>query len=145
MGDDQLGIGLLCFFPFRAMEARVMDAVVRAGFDDITLAQSRVAQRIGPKGTRVTDLAEQARVTKQTAVFLVNQLEKAGYVERVPDPEDGRARLVRMAARGEAVLAVARVAEAEVEAEWLQHLGKRDADHLRRALTRLREITDPYL
>ncbi len=135
---------MLCFIPARAMEARVMEAVVKAGFDDITLAQSRVFQRIGPDGTRVTDLAEQARVSKQTATFLVDQLERAGYVERVPDPGDARARLVRIAPRGRAAVEVARKAEAEVEAEWTRHLGKRDADHLRRILTKLREITDPY-
>ncbi|GAA4589286.1 MarR family winged helix-turn-helix transcriptional regulator [Planotetraspora phitsanulokensis] len=137
-------LGLLCFFPYRAMEARVMDALAEAGYDDITLAQSRVFQRVGPNGTRVTDLAEQARISKQTATFLVDQLERAGYVERVPDPVDARARLVRIAARGEACVAIARVVESEVEAEWTRHLGKRDADHLRRALTRLREVTDPY-
>ncbi|GII30634.1 MarR family winged helix-turn-helix transcriptional regulator [Planotetraspora mira] len=142
--EDQPNLGLLCFFPYRAMEGRVMDALAEAGFDDITLAQSRVFQRIGPNGTRVTDLAEQARISKQTATFLVDQLERAGYVERVPDPTDARARLVRIAARGEAGVAVARMAEAEVEAEWTRHLGRRDAAHLRRALTRLREIADPY-
>ncbi|MEW9533849.1 MarR family winged helix-turn-helix transcriptional regulator [Microbispora sp. NPDC049125] len=141
---EQPNLGLLCFFPYRAMEARVMKALAEAGFDDITLAQSRVFQRIGREGTRVTDLAEQARISKQTATFLVDQLERAGYVERVPDPTDARARLVRIAARGHAGVAVARVVEAEVEAEWIRHLGKRDAGHLRRALTRLREITDPY-
>ncbi|GAA3447631.1 MarR family winged helix-turn-helix transcriptional regulator [Planomonospora venezuelensis] len=137
-------LGLLCFFPHRQMEARVMGAVAAAGFDDITLAQSRVFQRIGPDGTRISDLAEQARISKQTVTFLVDQLERAGYVERVPDPTDARARLVRIAARGRAAVEVAVVAEAEVEAEWVRHLGRRDAACLRRALTRLREITDPY-
>jgi DNA-binding MarR family transcriptional regulator len=141
---DRLNLGLLCFIAGRAMEARVFDAVAAAGFDDITVAQGRLAARIAPNGTRVTDLAEQARVTKQTAAFLVTQLERAGYVHRVPDPDDARARLVRMAPRGEAVIAVARAVEAEVEAEWTRHLGKRAATQLRNALTRLREITDPY-
>jgi DNA-binding MarR family transcriptional regulator len=141
---EQPNLGLLCFIAARAMEVRVSDAVAAAGFDDITLAQARVAARIGPAGTRVTDLAEQARVTKQTAGFLVNQLERAGYVRRVPDPTDARARLVQIAPRGEAVIAVARIVEAEVEAEWTRHLGRTAVSQLRRALTRLREITDPY-
>ncbi|GIH79285.1 MarR family winged helix-turn-helix transcriptional regulator [Planobispora longispora] len=141
---SEMNLGMLCFIPAREMEARVMKAVIAAGFDDITLAQSRVFQRIGSAGTRVTDLAEQARVTKQTATFLIDQLEKAGYVERVPDPRDARARLVRIAARGRAAIEVAMEAEAEVQAEWTRHLGKRDADNLRRILTRLREIADPY-
>jgi DNA-binding MarR family transcriptional regulator len=51
---------------------------------------------------------------------------------------------VRIAPRGEAAIAVARAAEAEVEAEWTRYLGKQGANQLRRALTRLRQITDPY-
>lgn len=70
--------------------------------------------------------------------------ERAGYVRRVPDPRDARARLVRIAERGLAAVAVARQTEAAVEAEWTRHLGRAGAAQLRRALTRLREITDPY-
>ncbi len=122
----------------------MLAALAAAGFDDLTSAQGRVFARISPDGTRVTDLAEQARITKQTAGFLVEQLERAGYVRRVPDPDDARARLVQIAERGHAAVAVARATEANVEAEWTRHLGRTSASQLRRALTRLREITDPY-
>ncbi len=142
--QDDLNLGLLCYIASRAMETRVFGALAAAGFDDITTAQGRLFARIGPKGTRVTDLAEQARITKQTAGFLIDQLQRAGYVRRAPDPADARARLVQIAPRGQAAVAVARAAEAEVEAEWTRHLGKQGASQLRRALTRLREITDPY-
>lgn len=141
---EGLNLGLLCYIAYRAMEARVLAAMAARGFDDMTIAQARLAARIGPDGTRVTDLAEQAQVTKQTAGFLVDQLEKSGYVHRVPDPADGRARLVRFTERGLAVVAIAREAEIATEAEWVNHLGVRGADQLRRQLTRLREITDPY-
>jgi DNA-binding MarR family transcriptional regulator len=136
--------GLLLFLPYRAMEQRVLAAAAAAGFDDVTLAQARVFQRIAPGGSRLTDLAEQSQITKQSAGFLVDQLERAGYVERVPDPTDARARLVRIARRGAAVLPVAAAAVAEVEAEWVEHVGVRRMDELRETLGRLREITDPY-
>ncbi|MFW3170225.1 MarR family winged helix-turn-helix transcriptional regulator [Geodermatophilus sp. CPCC 206100] len=142
--DGHQNLGLLCFYPHRAMESRVLAALAAAGFDDITVAQGRIAARIGPDGTRLTDLAEQALVTKQTAGHLVDQLERAGYVRRVPDPTDGRARLVQVAERGTAVVQVARRVEAEVEAEWAAHLGERATAQLRAALERLREITDPF-
>lgn len=142
--EEGMNLGLLCYIAYRAMESRVLAALAVKGFDDMTIAQARLAARIGPDGTRVTDLAEQAQVTKQTAGFLVDQLEKSGYVHRVPDPADGRARLVRFTERGQAVLVVAREAEIETETEWVRHLGTRGADQLRRQLTRLREITDPY-
>jgi len=89
-------------------------------------------------------LAEQALVTKQTAGHLVDQLERAGYVRRVPDPTDARARLVQMAERGQELVALARKVEVEVEREWTAHLGDETTAQLRAALERLREITDPY-
>jgi DNA-binding MarR family transcriptional regulator len=83
-------------------------------------------------------------VTKQTAGFLVDQLERAGYVRRTPDPTDARARLVRIAERGAAAQPVAAAVVAEIEEEWRAHLGERRWNQLREALTRLREITDPF-
>jgi DNA-binding MarR family transcriptional regulator len=111
----------------------------------VTLAQARLAARIGEDGTRLTELAESTQVTKQTAGVLVDQLETAGYVERVPDPTDSRAKLVRLAPRGREVQALAREVEAAVDAEWTEHLGDRDMAHLRRSMARLREITDPWV
>jgi DNA-binding MarR family transcriptional regulator len=141
---EHQNLALLCFYPSRAMEARLLAAMGASGFDDITLAQARIAARIGPHGTRLTDLAEQALVTKQTAGHLVDQLERAGYVRRVPDPTDARARLVQIAERGQELVALARNVEAEVEREWTAHLGDETTAQLRAALERLREITDPY-
>jgi DNA-binding MarR family transcriptional regulator len=137
-------LGVLLFVANRALEQRAFDAVVAAGITDITLAQARVAARIGPDGTRVSDLAEQARVTKQTAAFLVEQLERAGYVERVPDPTDGRARLVRLTAHAGPVV---RAADAEVQrvlAEWAEHVGEERLDQLHEILRDLRDVTDPW-
>ena len=142
--EERQNLGLLCFYPSRALEARLMQAMAAAGFSDITPAQGRIAARIGPGGTRLTHLAEQALVTKQTAGHLVDQLERAGYVRRVPDPTDKRARLVRMADRGLALVVLARQVEQEVEAEWTAYLGEEATGQLRAALERLREITDPY-
>ncbi|MEU5046422.1 MarR family winged helix-turn-helix transcriptional regulator [Streptomyces griseorubiginosus] len=142
--ESELNTGLLLFLPYRALENRVFAALAEAGFDDFTPAQARVMQRIGPNGTRLTELAEQAQVTKQTAGFLVDQLEKAGYVVRVPDPTDKRARLVCLAEKAASAQRIAAAVVAEVEKEWEAHLGSRRMKQLREALTLLREITDPW-
>ncbi|MER6672308.1 MarR family transcriptional regulator [Streptomyces sp. NPDC000983] len=142
--ESEPNTGVLLFLPYRALEDRVFAALAEAGFDDFTPAQARVLQRVGPDGTRLTELAEQAQVTKQTAGFLVDQLEKSGYVTRKPDPTDGRARLVCGAAKAWAAKEVADAVVAEVEREWARHLGARRMGQLREALTLLREITDPW-
>lgn len=141
---EPLNVGLLLFLPYRALEARVFEGLAAAGFEDLTAAQARVFQRIAPGGSRVTDLAEQAGITKQSAGFLVDQLERAGYVDRVPDPSDGRARLVRVAERGARSVQVSRGIVAQVEAEWTARVGARRMAQLRAILTDLREVTDPW-
>lgn len=137
-------LGILLFVANRALEQRAFDAVVAAGITDITPAQARVAARIGPDGSRVGDLAAQARIAKQSAASLVEQLETAGYVERVPDPTDGRARLVRLTSRADRVV---RAADAEVRRvldEWAEHVGRARLRQLHETLRDLREITDPW-
>lgn len=142
--QQQQELGVLLFVANRALEQRAYDAVVAAGITDITLAQSRVASRIGEHGTRVSDLAEQARVTKQTAAYLVEQLEAAGYVERVPDPTDGRARLVRLTSRVEPAIEAAGAEVGRVLDEWADHVGEERLAAMFETLRDLRELTDPW-
>jgi DNA-binding MarR family transcriptional regulator len=144
MTSNRQELGILLFVANRALEQRAFDAVVAAGITDITLAQARIAARIAPGGSRVSDLAEQARVTKQTAAFLVEQLEKAGYVERVPVPRDGRARLARLSDRSLPMIAGANAEVGRVLAEWADHVGQERLDQMHQTLRDLREITDPW-
>lgn len=139
---EDMHVAVLMFIANRSVENRVLDAIRRAGFDEITLAQARIMARIGPEGTRISDLAEQAQVAKQTATHLVDQLERAGYVERTVDPTDGRGRLVRISERAAAALPIARAEEAAITAEWTEHIGAKRMRQLRETLTMLREITD---
>jgi len=145
MSDAQrvdLGVGL--FIPYRYMEDRIFRALQDAGFDDWTLVQCRVFQRIAPDGSRLTDLADQAQMTKQSAGVLVDQLERLGYVRRVPDPADGRARLIVIEPRGRRAAELAIATSAEILSEWKAYLGTRNFTLLHQILDQLREITDPY-
>lgn len=135
-------VGLLLFIPYRALEERVLAAIAAAGFEDLTLAQARIFQRIDAEGSRITALAEQAHVTKQTASALVQALVAAGYVERVPDPRDARASLVRVAERGAAAVDVAAREIDRVEAEWRTALGTARYERLTRDLDALRDLTE---
>ncbi|MBC7302967.1 MAG: MarR family transcriptional regulator [Nocardia sp.] len=126
------------------MERRVFAALAAGGHAELTPAKARLVARIGPGGTRLTDLAAQAQVTKQTASSLADQLIRAGYLERAPDPTDGRARLLRLTSTGRAAADLANRTADKVQSEWIDHLGKRSVADLRKTLTALREITDPY-
>jgi DNA-binding MarR family transcriptional regulator len=145
MDDAQpVDLGVALFIPYRYMEDRIFRALQGAGFDDWTLAQARVFQRIAADGSRLTDLADQAQVTKQSAGVLVDQLERLGYVRRVPDPTDGRARLIVIGERGRRAAEVVKATASEILSEWTAFLGTRNFTLLHQILDQLREITDPY-
>jgi DNA-binding MarR family transcriptional regulator len=132
------------FIAHRAAETRIMEALRAKGFDDLTVAQCRIVQRLSPHGIRITDLAEQAQVTKQTAGALIDELERTGYVLRTPDPSDARARLIVLSTRGEALCAAATLEVTKVEDEWRAQVGPEAYRRLRELLMSLREVTDPY-
>jgi DNA-binding MarR family transcriptional regulator len=140
---ESIDVATLMLIAYRAMDERVISAMRDAGYN-LTVAQARLAQRIAEDGSRLVDLAEQAQVTKQTASILVAALEREGFVERVPDPTDGRARLIRFTVEGQAAAERAREVVMSVEQEWNEYLGPRLATALREALTSLRELVDPY-
>ena len=145
MDDEQrVDLGVSLFIPYRYAEDRIFRALQDAGFDDWTLAQCRVFQRVAPDGSHLTDLADQAQMTKQSAGVMVDQLERLGYVRRVPDPADGRARLIVIEQRGRRALEVAAAARNEIFSEWKAYLGTRNFTLLHQILDQLREITDPY-
>jgi DNA-binding MarR family transcriptional regulator len=144
MQEPAINFGVLLFIPYRHMENRTLQAIRDAGFDDVTLAQARVFQRIAPGGSRLTDLAEQAQMAKQSVAGLVDELERMRYVRRVPDPDDRRARLIQIDKRGRQAAKAAQVAHDQIQAEWRSHIGARRFNQLRETLEDLREITDPF-
>jgi DNA-binding MarR family transcriptional regulator len=140
---EDLNLGLLLFIPYRFMESAVL-AELKAHGHDLPLNQARVFQRIAPAGSRLAELAEAAEVSKQTVGSIVDQLERAGYVRRVPDPRDARARLVTLTAKGHELVEISLPVVRGIEAAWAAHLGRARSRQLRQALAALREITDPY-
>jgi DNA-binding MarR family transcriptional regulator len=107
------------------------------GFADIRPVHSAVFENVRGEGSRLTELAEQARMTKQSIQYVVDDLERLGYAERFPDPADRRAKLVRLTPRGRAAVLVAREAIADVERQWSRTLGPRGFAALRRRLEAL--------
>jgi len=143
--EREISSGWLMFISYRAAEDRIFAALADAGYDDVTRSQARLLAGIDLEGTRLVVLADRARIPKQTALALINHLEAAGYVERAPDPSDGRARLIRLTARGRGALPCAMAEEARIEADWQAQLGTRRMQVLRRALWELALSADPQL
>jgi DNA-binding MarR family transcriptional regulator len=82
----------------------------------------------------MTDLADRAMMTKQTVGEVVSDLERRGYVERVPDPEDGRAKIIRLTTKGREVYLTGWRLNKEFEEEWATRFGKDRVAALREAL-----------
>jgi DNA-binding MarR family transcriptional regulator len=90
-----------------------------------------------PEGIQVSELSQLAHVRKQSMAQAVEELEKLGYVERRPDPRDGRARLVFLTARGRQVKPVAMAAGDRVDKRWRELTSSAEIESLRRALRSL--------
>jgi len=94
------------------MVSELVERLATAGYPDISGTHHPVFENIDLGGTRLTVLAARAHLTHQSMSELVRTLEQRGYVERRPDPSDGRARLVRLTAKG---LRMVRQASQEIE------------------------------
>lgn len=117
-------IGSLLGAPYEVLQRRVQEGYAAAGFTDLRPAHGPVFRYLAPDGERVTTLASRAGTSKQAMGYLVDYLVERGYLERAPDPTDGRAQIVRRTARGWAVNRLARRVVAEVQAEWTAGLGE---------------------
>lgn len=142
--DREPTVAYLLFSAYREMETRIFTALTRAGYGDVTPAQARLFRNIRPEGTRLTDIAQAANISKQTAGFLVDQLVRSGYVTRVADPADARARLVKIAPKGAAAIPIATAVVAKVEAEWAAQLGADRMRSLRDALQALWQTAESF-
>ncbi len=122
----------------RALGAELVSTLAERGYPDMRPGHAAVFLHIDRRwGTRLTELARRARMTKQGMMLVVDDLEQRGYVRRVPDPEDARAKVVRLTARGRRFVGEARRVVAAVEAHTRRELGDRRYETLRDALERL--------
>lgn len=122
--DDRRMIGALLRIPREAALRLVLAGLEAAGFGDVRPATFTVFQHMPPKGIRLTKLADAALMTKQSMGYLVDDLEAQGYVERVPDPADRRAKIVRLTARGQEVERTVREVIQQIEALWAARMGE---------------------
>ncbi len=125
------------------MNDELIDRLHERGHPQVRYAHGNVFQFLDDAGTRVSVLAQRTHITKQAMAQLVAHLEQHGYVERIADPSDRRAKLVRATARGQAVFAIVRDFVAELDARLAANLGDAKVQQLRELLEELSDALVP--
>ena len=123
----------------RYFNARALQKLQERGHTHLTATHLLLLPYLDVGGTRINTLAERATMTKQAASQIVNELEKHGYVQRQPDPGDGRAVLVVFTSRGEGFVADAAALKNELTAEFAHKIGDGPFQTLQATLERLLE------
>jgi DNA-binding MarR family transcriptional regulator len=127
-------IGLLLRLVYQHYAQEIEAALCEAGFDDVRPGAGNVFPFVPPEGISVSELAELAHVRKQTMAQAIEQLERTGYVERRPNPQDRRSRLVFLTERGASVRPVTHAAAARVEKRWKRLTSPDEVEALRASL-----------
>lgn len=137
------------FLPLILVAQRAGDRAIRRGIAtrgfDVRPSHSAVLANIDiASGTRSTALAERAGVTKQAIGELVDDLEKRGFVTRVVDPADKRAKLVQLTTKGRKAIDAAYEVIGDIETAVSKAMGKKDVDATRRTLQAMIEYCGTY-
>ncbi len=141
--QDRLAIGQLLVRLLREFRD---DLAEPAPAPATTTSASRTIQIFGNirmGGIRLTELADRAQLSLAAASELVNDLVDLGYLTRRPDPADGRAKLIDLTTRGQALMADAGVRVADIEHRWSAVVGEKDFRQMCRTMQRLLDELDP--
>ncbi|MEP7023527.1 MAG: MarR family winged helix-turn-helix transcriptional regulator [Actinomycetota bacterium] len=144
MTDDEASAAMVRTVK-RARATLVEAVAVRlrdGGGTGLRAAHIQVFEHLDREGTRLTQLAERAEISHQAMGELVTELVTGGYLERVPDPADGRARLVRPTAKGLTELGRASRVLGDICDQWQQDIGAAGAAQVLRGLESLIRICD---
>ena len=122
---------------FRSLDDEIGRALRDRGIADLRPSQAAALVLVDRGGTRLTELAHRAGVTKQAMMQIVDELESLGCVRRIPDPADARAKVVRLTAKGVRHRSGSRKSVQAVEARHRRWLGDRRYELLRTTLHEL--------
>lgn len=133
-------IGALLRVPLEAVQRHMLARLHENGFEDFDQAHLPLMRYPGPQGRRPTDIAAQLGISKQALNYLLRELERLGYLEREPHPDDLRAKRIVLTDRGAAAALVIRKAVREMEARWTKEMGAKRFAELRALLVELNEL-----
>ena len=124
-----------------AVRSELFARLTGLGFAAIRPAHGCVFGNIEPEGSRLTALAERSGLTKQSVGEAVADLEQLGFVERVPDPADGRAKIIKLTPHGGEALAAGLEIFADIERRFADEIGEERYAEFRETLSELHERT----
>lgn len=127
-----------------ALFAEFRTELEQSEFGDIRPTHGCVFRFVGGEGLRLTDIAERAKLTKQSVGEIVDDLVERGYAQRIPDPDDKRAKLICLTARGETAQAHGRKLFAKVEKRWAERYGAERIAALREMLEEVAATEAPF-
>ena len=133
-------IGALLRMPWEVVQRQMLERLHERGFEDLDAAHLNVLQYPGPQGARPSELATRLRISKQALNYLLGQLERLGYLERQPDPDDLRSKRIALTPRGTSLIPVIREAVSDVETAWAKQLGPERFAQLRDLLLELNQL-----
>lgn len=131
-------------YAFDAVIEEFLDELQETEFSDIRLVHGCVFRYMKDRGLRLTEIAERGNMTKQSAGEVVDDLVGLGYVERLPDPDDRRAKIVRLTERGEAAQSYGFQLLAEIEKRWGERFGAERIAGLRATLEEIAAVEAPF-
>ena len=134
---DDARIGRLLGAAYSLWQRETYQALVEMGFEEVRPSHSPVFRYVEPEGTRIGDLADRAGMTKQSMAYLVRSMEDRSLAHVQADPEDGRARLVVLTARGCAAAAALIDASLRAEGAMTQRFGNSEVEVMRQSLSAL--------
>lgn len=108
MTATRLDFGILLAQAYQEFVRQLRATLAEQGFTDQGRSDGYVFRALDAAPLTVSELAERLEISKQGAGQIVDDMERRGYVERRPDPRDGRARTLHLSERGRAALAAAR-------------------------------------
>jgi DNA-binding MarR family transcriptional regulator len=123
MSSDRHHIGQLLAQLLREFQVDLFQRLAAAGLDGARVSHTHVAAYIKADGSRLTELAAQARMTLPAMSELVDDLQRLGIVERRPDPTDRRAKLICLTDAGWAAVRTAQRIIGEMERDYAQIVG----------------------
>ena len=127
-------VGAMMRLAWQWVWKEIFSGVVAAGYDDVNPAHVALFRYPGLDRQRPSELADQLQITRQSVNDLLGHLDQHGYLTREPDPNDGRARVVRLTQKGRQLQKTIHGHARAAEQRIADTLGARRFTQLQRAL-----------